>query len=432
MRLHLATAFLVILALSTAVRAETIGIRPDLPSDTVSASAASAAPAADEGPVAVPEPSEKAVRYYRSGVALWLFGMVWGFAVPVFFLFTGLSARIRSVAQRIGRKWFFTVALYFVLFSLVDFVIGLPLGYYVGFVRQHAYGLSNQALSKWVHDELMGLLVGIVVSVLFGWVPFLLLKKSAQRWWIYTSVLAVPFIVFFVAVEPIWVAPLFNKFGPMKDKALEAQILGLAARSGIEGGRVFEVEKSVDTKALNAYVTGIGETKRIVLWDTIIARLSPRELLAVMGHEMGHYVLGHMWRLIGLALMTTVVGLYLAHRLADALIRRFRSRFGFDSLADVAALPLLALLLNVATFVVTPAVLFYVRHTEHEADRFSLDLTHDNHATASAFVKLQEDNLSVPRPHPVVVFFRASHPPLGERIDFANTYHPWRDPPPQP
>jgi Zn-dependent protease with chaperone function len=427
MRLILASAL--VLALGGVLRAQAAEEAP--PASAATAPAASAAPA-DEGPVAVPEPTDKAVRYYRSGVALWLFGVVWGFAVPVFYLFTGLSARIRTLAQRIGKRWFFTIALYFVLFSLVDFVIELPLGYYEEFVRQHAYGLSNQTLGKWAHDQAVGLLVGIVASVAFGWVPFLLLKKSPRRWWMYTGAFSVPLIVFLVLVEPIWVAPMYNKFTPMKDKALESQILGLASRAGIEGSRVFEVEKSVDTKALNAYVTGVGQTKRIVLWDTIIARLSPRELLAVMGHEMGHYVLGHVWRFIVLTCLVVVAGLYLVHLLAHALISRFRTRFGFDSLADVAAFPLLSLILGLATFVLTPAVLAYARHAEHQADRFSLDLTHDNHAMATAFVKLQQDNLSVPRPHPILVFLRASHPSLGDRIDFANTYHPWRDPSPRP
>jgi Zn-dependent protease with chaperone function len=151
-----------------------------------------------------------------------------------------------------------------------------------------------------------------------------------------------------------------------------------------------------------------------------------------MGHEMGHFVLGHVLRLVVILCLTVTLGFYLAHRLADALIHRYRARFGFDSLADVAALPLLTLILNASVFVVTPAVLVYARHMEHAADRFSLDLTHDNHALATAFVKLQEDNLSVPRPHPVLVFFRSSHPPLGDRIDFANTYHPWRGGSPQP
>ena len=258
--------------------------------------------------VPVPEPSEEALAYHRSGNVLWVVTTLWGLLIPALFLFTGLSARIRTWATAIGRKWFFVIGFYFVMFSVIAFVIDLPLSYYQGYVREHAYGLSNQTFGKWAGDQGKSLMVGIVAGVLFLWVPYLLLRKSPRRWWLYTGLLVIPFIALLVLVQPIAIDPLFNKFGPMKDKALEARILQLAERAGIEGSRVFEVAKSEDTKALNAYVTGVGGTKRIVLWDTIIATLAPPELLVVMGHEMGHYVLGHVWKLI-LFLSTVIMAM---------------------------------------------------------------------------------------------------------------------------
>jgi Zn-dependent protease with chaperone function len=425
-RMRVAAAALLILALPLVAEAQTPARSPEPPVSLTDRTAPLVAPASEpEEPVAVPEPTEKALRYYRSGFALWLFNVAWGIAIPLVFLFTGFSARIRDLAQWIGRKWFFTVALYLVFFTLASFVIDLPLAYYQEFVRQHAYGLSNQTLSKWVGDSLKGLGVGLVMGVLFGWIPFFFLKMSPRRWWLYTSLISVPLIYFVFLIVPIWIHPLFNKFGPMKDKSLETEILALAKRAGIEGGRVYEVDKSVDTKAVNAYVTGLGHTKRIVLWDTIIAKLEPRELMPVMGHEMGHFVLGHVHKRILLASLTVFLSLYVAHRSADGLIRRHRARFGFDRLSDVAALPLIILLTNGLALAVSPIFLAYSRHIEHEADRFGLEITRDNHAAATAFVKLQYENLGVPRPHPLVVFLRSSHPPLGDRIDFANNYRPW-------
>ena len=380
----------------------------------------------DEAPVPVPEPSARAVEYYTSGNVLWVVDQMWAVLIPVLFLFSGFSARIRNWAQRLGRKWFFVIGFYVVIFSAISFVIDLPLSYYEGFVREHAYGLSNQTIGKWLGDSLKSLAVGIVMGFLFLWVPYLLLEKSPRRWWLYTGLLMVPFIAFSLLISPIWIDPLFNDFGPMKDKALEVKILALAERAGIEGGRVYEVNKSVDTKALNAYVTGFMGTKRIVLWDTIIAKLNPRELLVVMGHEMGHYVLGHVYKGIfffsGLILFT----LYLAHRSADGLIRRFKYRFGFDRLADVASVPMLLLLLNVFTLAITPVAMAFTRYQEHEADRFGLEITQDNRAAAMAFVKLQEENLGVPRPGWLYKLWRASHPTIGERIDFCNEYRPWK------
>lgn len=386
-----------------------------------------AAPTApdESGPVAVPEMSEKARSYYRSGNWLWLFNVLWGFLLPILFLFTGFSAWLRTWAQRLGRKWFFVIAVYMVFFSLVNFVVNLPLSYYQGFVRLHAYDLSNQTFGKWMGDSLKGLLIGIIVAVLFVWVPYLLLKKSPRRWWLYTAILTVPFLFLMILVQPIWVAPLFNDFGPMKDKALETEILALAERAGIQGGRVFEVDKSVDTKTVNAYVSGFAGTKRIVLWDTIIDRLEDDELLFVMGHEMGHYVLKHVIRIIAFLSILILLALYVAYRTSGALIERYRERFGFGELSDIASLPLLLLLVNLFFFVLTPVLMGFSRYHEHEADRFGLELTHDNRAAATAFVKLQEQNLGNPRPGLLYKLWRSGHPPLGERIDFCNAYRPW-------
>jgi STE24 endopeptidase len=226
-------------------------------------------------------------------------------------------------------------------------------------------------------------------------------------------------------VAPIWIAPLFNKFGPMTDKSLEADILALADHAGIEGGRVFEVDKSVDTNALNAYVTGFGGTKRIVLWDTIIAKLDRRELLFVMGHEMGHYVLSHIYQLIALFSVVMLLSFYAAHRVAGAVMGRWHRRIGFAALADIASLPLVLCLVGVFSLLVTPLTLAHSRWIERQSDRFGLEITRDNHAAATAFVKLQTENLGNPRPGWLYKLWRSSHPPLGERIDFCNNYRPW-------
>jgi Zn-dependent protease with chaperone function len=376
--------------------------------------------------VPVPVPTDQAMAYYRSGNVLWGVNQVWGLAVPGAILWLGLAARMRDFAARLGRaRWLPTLIGFWVIYSLFTFAVDLPLSYYAGWVRPHDYGLSDQAFGKWFGDELKSLALALVFGAMFLWIPFLLLRKSPDRWWIWTSMVAVPLAFVVAMVAPIWISPLFNDFGPMQDQQLEAEILALAERAGIEGGRVFEVDKSVDTKTVNAYVAGLGGTKRIVLWDTIIAQLEPRQLLAVMGHEMGHYVLGHVRNgLILTAVMIPVV-LAVAHYAARALIRRFRDRFGFDSLSDPAALPLVAVIVGVLSFVVSPLFLAWSRHQEHASDRFALEITHDNWACASAFARLQEQNLGNPRPGLVFKTWRASHPPLGERIDFCNEYRPW-------
>lgn len=410
--------------LTSIALAQSPGITPDF-QQILPRTQLALAPTPSPAPVPVPEPSEKALSYYHGNIALWIVNTLLGLLIPALFLFTGFSARIRNWAQRISGWWYFVIVIYFVIFLFINFVIGFPLSYFEEFVRQHAYGLSNQSFGKWMQDQITGLGIGLVVGILFLWVPYLLIRKSPRRWWFYCGLLAIPFLTLSILIAPIWIDPLFNKFGPMKNKALEGKILALADRAGIEGGRVYEVAKSEDTKTVNAYVTGFGATKRIVLWDNTLAKLNEDEILFVMGHEMGHYVLGHVWKSILFFSLLIMATLYAIYRTAGWLINKYHRQFGFSELSDIASLPLLILLISLYSLVIMPIAMAYSRSNEHEADRFGLEITRDNHAAATAFVKLQEENLSVPRPNLLYKLWQASHPTLGERIDFSNEYRPW-------
>ena len=377
-------------------------------------------------PVAVPEPSALALRYYRSDNVLWIVDTLVGFLVPGVLLCTGWSAGLRTWAARAaGGRRARTLLLYVVALVILTTLATLPLSFYEGFVRQHAYGLSNQTPGKWLGDAAKALLVACVVAPVLALGLYAVLRRSPRRWWLWATGAALPLLALAFLITPVWLDPLFNHYGRVEDKALEARILQEAHRAGIDGSRVFEVNKSVDTKAISAYVTGFGGTKRIVLFDTILRKLTPDEILFVVGHEMGHFVLRHV--LLGLAGTWLLVGvsLYAVNRLAGGVLARYGRRFGFDRLDDPASVPLLLLLVNAVSLVASPLVLAGSRRLEHEADRFGLELTRDNHAAAMAFVKLQEENLAVPRPGLLYTIWRASHPSLGERIEFANDYHPW-------
>jgi Zn-dependent protease with chaperone function len=381
--------------------------------------------ATPDEPVVVPAPSDKAVRYHRSGNIIWAVEQVLGLGLPAALLFSGLSARLRSIGAAVGHGHFYpTLVVTFALLSLLLSLVQLPLSYYVGYVRERAYGLSDQWIGKWVGDQMKGTAVGLVVGAAVLWVPYLLLRASPQHWWIWTGALSLPFFVLVLLVTPVFIAPLFNKFGAMRDSQLEAEVLAVAAQAGVEGARVFEVAKSVDTKKVNAYVTGVGKTKRIVLWDTLLGRLTPRQTRFVVGHELGHYVLHHVWLNILMSTALTVGGLYAVHRTADLLLDRFGGKFGFTQISDVASMPLFMLLLSLFAAVITPALLALSRRHERAADLFGLELTGDKQAAASAFVALQEQNLAVPRPGRLYKLFRASHPPIGERVDFINAFQP--------
>jgi Zn-dependent protease with chaperone function len=374
--------------------------------------------------VPIPEPTPDAIRYYHSGVALWLFASLWALAVPAALAFTGWGPRLRrAVEQLLGtsRRWLLAIGV-FVLWALLTFAIDLPLDYYASFVRQHAYGLSNQTFAKWAGDAAKALAIALVLGAGAVWFVYALLRRAPRNWWLWTACAAFPVSAFLTLLAPVLIDPLFNEFGPMRDRALEARVLELAERAGIEEARVFEVVKSVDTKTLNAYVTGLVGTHRIVLWDTLLEALDPPEVLAVVGHEIGHSVLRHVEKGLAATAAFSFLGLFLVDRLARALLRRFPRRLAVSELSDPASLPLLVFCVVVVSTLLLPPGLAISRHMERQADRYGLELVGDAHAAAMSFVEMQRENLSYPRPHRWVVWLRSSHPPLAERIEAANRY----------
>jgi STE24 endopeptidase len=376
--------------------------------------------------IPVPEPSALAVQYHRTGHLVWAGATALELLVPAALLFTGLSARVRDLARRIARgRWFFTVAIYGAAYVLIQAIVVLPFAWYAGFVRQHAYGLSTETAGEWLGDWGKATAITVLIAALVLWIPYRLLRASPGRWWLWTGLITAPLTVLAMIVAPVWIAPLFDEYGPMRDRALEARIHQLAARAGIPDSRIYEVRKSDETRQVNAYVTGFGGTKRIVLWDTLVDRLEPDEVLFVMGHEIGHYVLRHTLTVILGATLLATLSLFVVHRVAGRLIARFHQRFGFDQLDDVASLPLLLLVGGAVMLATTPAALALSRWQEREADRFGLEMTGDNQAAARAFVKLQDENLAVPRTGLLYRLWRGSHPDLADRIEFSNRYRPW-------
>jgi STE24 endopeptidase len=382
--------------------------------------------AVDTSIVPVPVPSAQAEEFYSSGFILWFVENGWSAVVPLLILFTGLSAKMRTLAERLGRGRIRTVMIYMLFFAVVSFLFDLPLSFYAEFIREHSYGLSNQSFGKWIGDAGKNLLIGAISAALIGWIPYSLIRRSPRRWWLYFGIGSVPVIFFFILIKPVFIDPMFNDFGRMEDKALESTILTLAHRAGIDADRVYEVKKSEDTKRLNAYVTGFWNTKRIVLWDNTIKRLDEQELMFVMSHEIGHFVLGHIWRSVIVIGFITILGLFVIHRTMGWALGRWGERIGAHDITDVAALPLAMLIIFLYGMAVNPAINWMSRYHEHQSDQFGLELTQNNHAAATAFVKLQTDNLSIPYPGELSVFLRSSHPPLGDRITFANSYKPWK------
>jgi Zn-dependent protease with chaperone function len=354
---------------------------------------------------------------------------LYGLLVALLILFSGLAAKMRDVAHDLGGQLYIRVLMFLAFYTIVDFVLGFPLTWYQGFALEHQYGLSTQGFGAWFADQGKSAMVGIVflglVPVL--WIAYRALRRWPRGWWLPVALGTLPLIVAGALIQPLVIDPLYNKFTPLSDQHLTGRILELAARAGIPGRKVYEVDKSAQTVKYNAYVNGFGASQRIVLWDTTLKGMQEDEILFVMGHEMGHYKLGHIWKGIGVFSLSSVLLFFLAARLTAWAVRRFGPRWGFSELADVASMPLLSATLSLLTLVAQPAFNGYARRVEHEADVFAVEVTRDNDAGARAFLKLGSQNRSDPEPPAFVTFLNYTHPPLMGRIRFVLGYRPWEE-----
>jgi Zn-dependent protease with chaperone function len=363
-------------------------------------------------------------RHSRLRDVLYFVGSAWSFGVLAVVLLTGLSRRMRDAAARVTKRPFVLAMIYIALLTVVGSILELPFAYYSDFVVPHQFDLSNQTFGSWFGDMLKGLAVNLAIGSLVGAAALLAIRR-VRRWWIALWLGTAPLIILMVVVTPIVIDPLFNKFEPLHDDVLRQKLVDLASRAGIEGARVYQVNKSKQTKTMNAYVNGIGPTHRIVMWDTLLAKLTHDEVLGVMGHEMGHYVLHHIWKTLAFLLALSGVVFYVTYRLYDPGLQRWGRRWGTQERGDPASLPWLLIVASAMSFLFTPVIAGYSRHNEHQADVFALELTHLNEPFATAFVKMAEDSKRDPSPHPLIKYWRYTHPPIAERIPFSLTYKPW-------
>jgi Zn-dependent protease with chaperone function len=266
--------------------------------------------------------------------------------------------------------------------------------------------------------------VGALVALIPMWAFYALVRRS-HRWWLWFSAGAVPFLILVIVIAPIWIAPLFNDFEPLRDKRLESEMLALASEAGIEGSDVFEVNGSKQSSKVNAYVAGLFNTKRIVLYDTLTDNFNRDEIRFVMGHEMGHYVMHHVWGHLAVAAAFIFCAMWLLDRSIRPVIRRFSRRFGFERLDDPASLPLVLIFVSVLGFLYNPVSNGASRHWEHAADRYGMEVSGvSGTAAARAFDKLSAFNLSDPDPNPLIEFWFYDHPSIKSRIAFVRQAGP--------
>jgi STE24 endopeptidase len=368
--------------------------------------------------------TDEMIRHSRIRDRLYFVGTAWSFGSLALLLLTPLSRRMRDAAERVTGKPFVRDMLYVGLFVVATALLDLPLAYYSGFVVPHQFSLSTQSLGGWTGDLLKGIALSILISAPVGALTFLAIRRVRQ-WWLAVWLGSIPLIVFAIIIQPVLLDPVFNDFQPLKNQELRQKLLDLASRAGIESSRVYEVDKSKQTTTMNAYVNGLGPSARIVMWDTLLAKLDDDEVLAVMGHEMGHYVLKHIWKGLAFSLLLTFAGYFIGQRLYERGLGRWGDRWGIRDKADPAALPWLLLIVSAVAFLASPAISGFSRYVEHQSDVFALELTHLNEPMATAFRKMAEDSKRDPSPGPLTEWWRYSHPPIAKRIPFALGYRPW-------
>lgn len=362
----------------------------------------------------------QAKQYARIKRRLWVVDQAVTLLYAILWLVTGWSTATRVWLAGFTSNDWVIVAGFAAIFGGIYFLLNLPLGYYTGFVLPHRFELSTQSLKDWLIDQLKGLAVGAVMGLLLIELVYLILRLTGDYWWLWLTGGMLLFSVLLTNLAPVLLMPIFNKFTPLGDEHadLEARLVNLAERANTKVKGVFKMDMSRRTKQANASLTGLGNTRRIILGDTLINEFSPDEIETVLAHELGHHVNHDMAWLIGSGTLLTGLGFFLVSLAMEWAI----SAFGLTGVADPAGLPALMILLSLYQLIIMPIDNAISRWREGEADNYALKATQKAEAFASAFTRLANQNLSDVDPEPWVVFLFYNHPPLGARIAKAEAW----------
>lgn len=369
----------------------------------------------------------QAIAYQRARRALGLFGMGWNVLGMWLFLRAGSAARLRGILHR-GKRTepdsetipvpsFRLLLFYYAAFTGILLLWNLPISL-MGLRIEHQYGFSTQTVFGFFRDLALSFGFELPTVLLFGG-GLRLYARTPRHWWKILWAVSVPVIVFLFILEPVVVAPAFNQYTPLPDTPLRGKIIALASQAGITRANVFVEDTSKRTRHVNAYVTGIGPTTRIVINDTALQTLPEDQILAMLGHEMGHYVEGHIWAGMVGAIVGMGAFLWLLSRLLPYLVRRKAAVWRLNGVTDLATIPLLSLIITLFMIVQAPIANGISRYLEHRADAFGLRLTHLNDANVRLFIGFAERDYSDPDPPALLQFWFGTHPTLEERIKFA-------------
>ena len=364
----------------------------------------------------------RAKEYNRVKQRIMLIGLAISMIGGAIFAVSGLPMRLSERVDRFSPNKWVRRSIFAGIVTVGELLIGLPLGYFSGFVLEHRYGLSNQSRSQWFIEQLKGLAVSLPFAALGTNLILEIIGRWPKRWWAIATSLALPFTVLLSQLSPVLLMPIFNKFEPLKDTELADRLKNLARESGINVASVMQMDMSRQTNKANAFFAGMGRTRRIVLADTMLDRFSSKEIEVVVAHEIAHQAHRDLWWMIGLGTVFTAGISWSVDLVAKRIVSQFGDRFELRSISHVSALPLLSWLLAVVAFALAPLQNLMSRIIERRADTYALRLTNDPKSFESAMSLLGEMNLDDPKPSAFVKYTMYSHPPIAERIARARRF----------
>lgn len=357
---------------------------------------------------------ESSDAYFEGGYWLILFGTMAAVLVDWLILKFGLANRFRNLGERFFNRPFAVTWLTALLYTLVGWILSLPWAIYTGFVREKEYDLLDQSFGEWFGEGLMSLGISLLIVPIFFAVIYMVIRKFPRHWWALGTGVVGVFLVIGVMVAPVFIAPLFNTYTEMEDGPLRERIVAMAAAYDVPADNIYVFDQSKQDKRISANVSGLGPTIRISLNDNLLERTSEEEIVAVMGHELGHYKLSHgLWRVLYM-LVIIGIGLFVVSRVSPWLISKYGERWGVRNVGDPASLPVLGIVLSVYFMLATPAFNNITRVQENEADAFGLEAAKEPDGFARAAMRLSEYRKI--EAGPVEEFLFYTHPSGENRV----------------
>jgi STE24 endopeptidase len=367
-----------------------------------------------------PEERERSDAYFEGGYWLQLWGILYTLGVAWLLLGTGLSARMRDLAERLTERRPLQTVFYSAQYIVTATILFFPLTVYQGFFREHQYGLATQTFLPWMRDQLVDLGLSVVLFPLLLIPLYGVFRKAPKTWWIWGAAIGVTFLMFIILIGPVYIDPLFNTYVPLEDEAVREPILSMARANGIDVDNVYQFDASRQTTRISANVSGFLGTMAIRLNDNLLDRCSLAEIREVMAHEMGHYVLNHIYETIIFFGIVLIFGFVFIRWTFEWVRQRRGQQWSVSGIGDLAGMPLLAALFALFFFLITPFLNTYIRVNEAEADLFALHAAREPEGAAEVALKLSEYRKLDPGPIEEWIFY--DHPSGRSRIHMAMTW----------